>query len=55
MFAPPHNAVERVMDWVVSTGIEKDRVSHSANKQWIQFDASAKEAEALLLTEYHIF
>lgn len=29
------------------------RISQSANRQWIQFDAAVEEAEALLQTKYH--
>lgn len=44
-----------VKNWLVSSGIDADRVSQSANKQWIQFDATAAEAESLLQTEYHLY
>jgi tripeptidyl-peptidase-1 len=36
-----------------SAGI--DRISVSANKQWLQFDATALEAEQLLKTRYHFY
>ncbi|EPE06600.1 alkaline serine protease [Ophiostoma piceae UAMH 11346] len=52
-FAPERATVDAVVAWVTSSGIDIERVSLSANKQWIQFDASTAEAEQLLLTEYH--
>jgi len=30
-------------------------ISQSINKQWMQFDASMEELEALLRTEYHVY
>lgn len=36
-------------------GIERGRVSQSVNKQWLQFDATALELEALLYAEFHHF
>ncbi|KAF4551800.1 Pro-kumamolisin activation domain-containing protein 2 [Elsinoe fawcettii] len=54
-FAPSANAVEAVRSWLVSAGISADRIGQSANKQWIQFDAPAEEAEKLLKTEYHAY
>lgn len=41
------------MDWLIENGISKDRVFHSDNKGWIGFDATAAEAEALFVTEFH--
>lgn len=41
--------------WLTASGIAVDRISQSANKQWIQFDGSVKELEALLHTEYYVF
>jgi tripeptidyl-peptidase-1 len=36
-------------------GIEAERISQSVNKQWIQLDLSASEAEQLLQTKYHFY
>ena len=55
MFAPARESVEAVRSWLVSAGIAAHRIGHSANKQWIQFDASAEEAERLLKTEYYAY
>lgn len=52
-FAPTQVAVDKVRSWLTSSGIAPQRVSLSANKQWIQFDAEASEAEELLKTKYH--
>lgn len=53
MFAPAQQAVDGVRDWLESSGIEPHRISQSANKQWIQFDAEVSEAEHLLKTKYY--
>ncbi|KAJ5569507.1 uncharacterized protein N7459_008937 [Penicillium hispanicum] len=55
IFAPSRESVDSVRSWLVSVGITADRVSQSANKQWIQFDADASELERLLRTEYYIY
>lgn len=55
LFAPTEQSVNDVRSWLESTGIAKDRITQSANKQWIQFDADAKELENLLDTEYYIY
>ncbi|KAK0625070.1 Pro-kumamolisin, activation domain-containing protein [Bombardia bombarda] len=55
LFAPPEEAVDAVQEWLVSSGIDKNRLSRSINKQWIQFDAAVEEAERLLFTDYYMF
>ncbi|KAJ1325406.1 tripeptidyl-peptidase I [Microdochium nivale] len=54
-FAPSQSLVDAVTDWVSSAGIAKERIGHSANKQWIQFDATTKEVEELLYAEFHVW
>ncbi|KAF7712670.1 Tripeptidyl-peptidase sed1 [Penicillium ucsense] len=54
-FAPGAKAVGDVRAWLESSGISADRISHSVNKQWLQFDASTEELEKLLRTEYHLY
>lgn len=41
--------------WLVGSGIRNERVSQSANKAWLQFDASIEEMEQLLQTKYHFY
>ena len=53
LFAPSIDSVTAVRDWLEAAGVEPGRISQSANKQWIQFDASVSEAEALLHTKYY--
>ncbi|GKZ19826.1 tripeptidyl-peptidase sed1 [Aspergillus brasiliensis] len=55
LFAPSNEAVESVRAWIESAGIAPSRISQSHNKQWLQFDAYASEAEQLLQTEYYIY
>ena len=54
MFAPSSHTVSKVREWLHSSGVAVDRVTQSANKQWLQFDAEAGELEDLLKTEYHV-
>ena len=53
MFAPADEAVQAVRQWLTNFGIHDSRVVHSDNKGWLAFDATAEEAEKLLLTEYY--
>jgi len=55
LFAPPQEAVDGVRLWLEDAGIAAERISQSANKQWIQFDANVHEAERLLKTKYFQF
>ncbi|OTA67118.1 hypothetical protein K449DRAFT_455218 [Hypoxylon sp. EC38] len=55
IFAPSHKTVEIVHEWLVASGIPRERVSQSANKAWLQFDADAEEAEELFKTKYYIY
>lgn len=55
MFAPSQDSVDEVRSWLESAGVAKHRISQSVNKQWIQFDADARELEDLLRTEYYIY
>ncbi|RFU72704.1 alkaline serine protease [Trichoderma arundinaceum] len=54
-FAPAQSSVDAVIDWLTSSGIERQRISQSVNKQWIQFDAAAEEAEDLLLADLYFW
>lgn len=54
LFAPSEESVQSVRDWLESAGVHGDRITLSANKQWLQFDADAEEAEKLLRTEYYV-
>lgn len=55
MFAPAAETSERVWNWLVSSGIDDDRLSMSKGRNWIEFDATVAEAERLFNTEYHVF
>lgn len=55
IFAPSNAAVDAVKSWLEGAGVAAHRVSQSANKQWIQFDAFVHEAEELLKTKYHVY
>jgi len=53
MFAPSEKTVAAAWEWLVSSGISAERITHSDNKAWLAFDATTEEAEALLHAEYH--
>ena len=55
IFAPAQKVVDTIRQWLEDAGIAAGRISQSANKQWIQFDADVEEAEQLFQTEYHVY
>ncbi|KAK3937810.1 peptidase S8/S53 domain-containing protein [Diplogelasinospora grovesii] len=55
LFSPPDESVLAVKRWLTSSGIQPGRISQSANKQWLQFDAPVSEVERLLFTYFHVF
>ncbi|KAM5536931.1 hypothetical protein V8D89_009478 [Ganoderma adspersum] len=54
-FAPSTETIERVVDWLVGEGIDKQRLKLSPSKGWIEVDATAEEAERLIDAEYHVY
>lgn len=54
-FKPQDETVEAVREWLIAAGIHPARITHSENKAWLAFDATTKEAEELLQTEYHSY
>ncbi|KAL9088620.1 MAG: hypothetical protein Q9165_006140 [Trypethelium subeluteriae] len=52
-FQPSQDTVATVRNWLIQAGIDSKRITHSDNKAWLAFDATAVEAENLLRTEYH--
>lgn len=51
-FSPSDDTVDSVAAWLIESGISRERITHSDNKAWLAFDATVKEAESLLHTEY---
>ena len=54
-FAPSEETISAVTNWLVDSGISRDRLRLSANKGWIHVNASTSEVECLLNTEYHVY
>ncbi|KAB8299062.1 hypothetical protein EYC80_001187 [Monilinia laxa] len=54
-FRPSQETEDEVRKWLVDSGIPAGRITHSDNKGWFAFYATAEEAESLLYTEYHEF
>lgn len=54
-FKPSEESIEHVYKWLEGSGISRNRITHSDNKGWLAFDATTKESEDLLLTEFHEF
>jgi len=54
-FAPSAESIGAVMDWLIDSGISRERLRLAANKAWIHVDATVAEAEDILKTEYHVY
>lgn len=52
-FAPTKATVQAVRNWLISAGIEEDRISVSDNKGWLAFNANVEEAERLFQAQYY--
>lgn len=55
LFAPDDETISAVKSWLLDKGIASKRIKLSAGKNWLRFDASVEEAEALLLAEYRMY
>lgn len=54
-FAPSHDSLRAVTDWLAASGISLNRLSQSTSRGWLNFDASAVEAEQLLKTDFFVY
>ena len=52
-FRPSQETEREVREWLIEYGIPAKRITHSDNKGWFAFYATAEEAEKLLYTEFH--
>lgn len=55
MFKPKKESVDAVMEWLEHEGIHPSRVKMSASKTWLTFNATVREMEQMLKTEYHVY
>ncbi|KAJ7776843.1 subtilisin-like protein [Mycena maculata] len=55
MFAPSHETIAAVKNWLVDSGLAADRLRLSASRGWIAVNVTVEEAENLLQTEYHVY
>jgi tripeptidyl-peptidase-1 len=54
-FKPSRDTVRTVHNWLIKSGIDKDRIRVSHTRTWIELNATVEEAEHLLQTEYHVY
>lgn len=52
-FRPSQETEDEVRNWLIGSGIPAQRITHTENKAWFAFFATAAEAESLLYTEFH--
>ncbi|KAF2764443.1 subtilisin-like protein [Teratosphaeria nubilosa] len=53
LFAPPHDVVSAVREWLVDSGVDPRVIAHSDNRGWFAIDISAQQAERLFQSELH--
>lgn len=54
-FAPKSETIKAVQEWLVSAGIERDRISLSKGNSWLSFNAKVEELQDLLKTTYAVY
>ncbi|KAF9046290.1 subtilisin-like protein [Panaeolus papilionaceus] len=54
-FSPAEETIEAVTNWLLESGIERERLRLSSDKGWVHLNATVAEVEDLLNTEYHIY
>lgn len=55
MFKPRRESVDAVMEWLEMEGIHPSRVRMTPSKTWLMFNATVREVEQMLKTEYHVY
>ncbi|KAJ7149241.1 subtilisin-like protein [Mycena crocata] len=55
MFAPLHETIAAVKDWLVHSGLAEDRLRLSPSRGWIAVNVTVEEAESLLHAQYHVY
>ncbi|KAI1643203.1 subtilisin-like protein [Daldinia loculata] len=55
MFKPAQKSVEATRDWIISSGIDNERVGLASSGGWLVFNATVREAEKLLETKYWLY
>ena len=46
-FAPSRETINAVTDWLISSGVSRERLRLSNSRGWLEFNASVAEAESL--------
>ncbi|KAH8112254.1 subtilisin-like protein [Phellopilus nigrolimitatus] len=54
-FAPSRDTVDAVVNWLAQSGVERTRLRLSQSKSWVELNATVREVEDLLKTEYHVW
>lgn len=55
MFKPRRESVDAVMEWLAMEGIHPSRIKMTPSKSWLTFNATVREVEQMLKTEYHVY
>jgi tripeptidyl-peptidase-1 len=54
-FAPSAEAITETEQWLLAEGVESDRISRTAGRNWIKVTTTVREAESLLDTVYNVY
>lgn len=55
IFAPSPETIFAVKSWLHTSGIDPNRIRMSQSRNWLEFNATAAEAEGLLKAQYHLY
>ncbi|KAI0629798.1 subtilisin-like protein [Trametes polyzona] len=55
IFAPSDETIRAVTEWLVESGIRKERLRLTASKGWIEVNTTTAEVEDLINAEYHVY
>ncbi|KAJ4419936.1 hypothetical protein N0V82_004650 [Gnomoniopsis sp. IMI 355080] len=55
MFKPRRESVDAVVEWLEAEGIHPSRIKMTSSKSWLTFDATVREVEQMLKTQYHVY
>ncbi|KAJ7843350.1 subtilisin-like protein [Mycena olivaceomarginata] len=55
LFAPSHETIAAVKNWLVDSGVSHDRLRLSPSRGWIAVNVTVEEAENCLNAEYHVY
>ena len=54
-FQPSEETINNVLQWLIEGGIDHKTITHSDNRGWLAFHATANQTERLLNAQYYVY